>query len=502
MKKVLTAEQTRAVDNYTIENEPINSIDLMERASKSFVKWMVQNIPEEQVYIFCGRGNNGGDGLAIARLLMNEGWPVKTFLVEKKKTKSADCAQNLLRLESLVTVNNIASPDDFPIIAEQSSIIIDALFGSGLSRPLEGLFANLVNHLSQLKSTKISVDIPSGLFADRPTDGTFFKSDYCVSFQLPKLGFLMPSNQINHFTTVNIGLSKGGIDQQNTNYFYIDRSDIQFTKRNKYSHKGTYGHALLIAGSYGKMGAAVLCGKSCLHSGSGLVTLRVPQSGYNVIQTSIPEAMCTVSADEHFHDTLPESIDTYDTIAIGPGLDTRNMTVNMLSRLLTSYAKPLVIDADALNIISAQPELLNNIPKNSILTPHPGEFKRLAGSWKDDFHKLELQKTLSQKHKVIIVLKGANTSISTPEGKIYFNSTGNPGMSTGGSGDVLTGIIAAQLAQGFSSEKAALQSVFVHGLAGDIAAQKKGEISLTASDIIEALPQAFKACTIPQYPMK
>ena len=341
----------------------------------------------------------------------------------------------------------------------------------------------------------VSIDIPSGLFADQPiTKGEIIKADFVVSFQTPKLAFLLPQSgkYCGKVEIVDIGLHRDFLIQEQTNLFTLEARKVfsQLQKRKRFGYKNQYGHGLLMAGSFGKMGAAILASRASLKSGVGLLTTHIPACGYQVFQTSVPEAMASVDSSDRFIQTCPE-IDKYDAIAIGPGLDRDVYTADVLITIFKNFKKPIVLDADALNILSDQRELIDVLPANTILTPHPGEFRRLAGPWENDFDRLKLQKQWSIDHQVIIVLKGANTSISLPNGTIYFNTTGNPGMATAGSGDVLTGVILGLLCQGYSPVQSAVIGVFVHGLAGDLGVNFLGEISLTAGDIIEYLPMAF-----------
>ena len=264
----------------------------------------------------------------------------------------------------------------------------------------------------------------------------------------------------------------------------------QLKARDKFSHKGSYGHALIAAGSYGKMGAAVLSVKAALHSGAGLVTARIPKCGYDIMQISNPEAMVIVSGENELQQ-VPD-LTAFTSIAVGPGIGTSENTVDFLKNLLQQFRQPLVLDADALNIISGNEALLELIPENSVLTPHVGEFRRLVGVWNSDDEKMEKLIALSVRHKVVTILKGANTTVVSAEGKTYINNTGNPGMAKGGSGDVLTGIIISLLSQAYSSTDAAVLGVYIHGLAGDFAKTDLGETAMTASDIISNLPKAFK----------
>jgi NAD(P)H-hydrate epimerase len=494
MLKILSAQQTRALDAYTIAHEPIASIDLMERASEAFVTWFTERFPvTKRVGVVCGTGNNGGDGLAIARLLKAWSYSVQVWVVKGGTAESEDFKANHARMGN-VPVREITSPPTEDLFGS-CDLLIDALFGSGLSRPVEGLYADVIRRINQSNAIRIAVDIPSGLRADGPSQGEIVKARYTVSFQLPKMGFLFPNNAlfVGQWCLVDIGLSKEFLKQEPVLHFYLTPKDIRrrLKTRLEYGHKGTYGHALLVAGSVGKMGAAVLAARATLRAGAGLLTVHAPTCGYVVLQGSVPEAMVLqdVFAD---YTTAVEGPEKYTTIGIGPGLGQAQPTVAALGRLLRQYDKPMVIDADALNILAAHSELLQTVPPGSILTPHPKEFERLVGPWKDDFQRLELQKGLAERLKCVVVLKGAHTSIAAPDRTVYFNATGNPGMATGGTGDVLTGLLTGLLAQAYAPVDAAIIGVYLHGLAGDIAARELGQESLIASDLVEAFPAAFK----------
>ena len=499
--KILSAKQIHALDAYTIDNEPITSLNLMERASSTFVDWFARTFPlgHHNICIFCGPGNNGGDGLVIARLLYILGFNIELYTCEISFKKSKDYLANLKRLPKYsLEVTPIKVGDTFPEI-KKDDIIIDAIFGSGLNRPVDGYWGELVSHLNQTPNSIVSVDIPSGLFADQMTEGNSIHANYTFSFELPKLAFLFPSNQnrLGHWIIQSIELSPEGIAKMPTNHFFIDKKFVQrfHKKRNKFDHKGTFGHALLICGSYGKIGAAILAARATLKSGVGLLSIHAPRCAYSILQTTVPEAMVQVDEEEfYFSDFLENDfLAKYKSIGIGCGLDTKTQSVKALSYFLEKINIPIVLDADALNIISSNKNLFDSIPSNSILTPHPKEFERLFGKTKNDMERFELQKSLSIKHHFFILLKGANTCITSPDGNAYFNSTGNPGMATGGSGDVLTGIITGLLAQGYNSLEASTLGVFIHGLSGDIAVQGTcSEESLVAGDLVENLGKAFK----------
>jgi NAD(P)H-hydrate epimerase len=495
MLKILSAKQVRELDQFTIENEPVAPIDLMERACHAFVDWYVQHFrADKKIGIVCGPGNNGGDGLGIARMLKELGYTVKIWVVKGDQKESESFQANRKRIEGKISLGEISDEPDRSLFSD-CPILIDALFGSGLSRPLEGVFSQVIACLNQTEAIRIAVDIPSGLFADSPSRGEIVHAHNTLSFQLPKLAFLFPENYqwVGQWHTVDIGLSKEFLKGAPATNFLVTKKAIKkiIRTRRPFAHKGDFGHALLIAGSRGKMGACVLAAKAALRSGLGLLTVHTSGCGYSVIQTSVPEAMAHVDVSENHFSSPPEDLN-YASIGIGPGLGTHPETVKAFTQLLNRFKKPMVIDADGLNILSAHQEFLQLIPAGSILTPHPKEFERMAGRWSTDFERLELLRSFSIKLKSIIVLKGAYTSVACPEGNIYFNPTGNPGMAKGGSGDVLTGILAALLAQEYTSKEAALLGVYLHGLAGDLAASELGMDSMIATDLVSQIPYSFK----------
>lgn len=495
--KILTAENTRKADAYTIKHEPIRSIDLMERASNAFVDTFVKYFSTANpVHIFAGTGNNGGDGLAVARLLTEKGFEVRVFVINPKAKKgSEDFEINFRRLVLKYPPEILQAPDDFPDLSE-GSVLIDAMFGSGLTRPVEGVYATILNKMNRHRGGKVSIDIASGLFADQAVaGGTIFEPDLTITFQMPKLAFMVPENEsyTGKLEIVDIGLDQDYINQLDSDNFFIDSGVIleRIKPRKKFSHKGIYGRAAILSGSLGKMGAAVLGAKACLRSGVGLLTMHVPKCGYEIMQTSIPEAMATVDKEQDLISSIPDLSQT-DVVGVGPGIGKDPKTRNMLKELMLQAPCPLVMDADALNLMGENPELLEIIPRGSILTPHLKEFERIAGESKNHFERLALQKEFSKKHQVVTILKGAYSAICSHDGKTHFNSTGNPGMATGGSGDVLTGIVTGFLAKGHTPEDAALLAVYFHGLAGDLAAEEMGQESMIPSDIIEFLPNAIK----------
>jgi ADP-dependent NAD(P)H-hydrate dehydratase / NAD(P)H-hydrate epimerase len=495
---ILNAQQIRDWDQYTIAHEPIASVELMERAASKCVEWIDKQQWQKKTFkIFCGKGNNGGDGLAIARLLFELDYSVSVYILEFGKAGSEDFQTNLQRLHELsfTEIHFLQTKENFPLI-NTDEILIDALFGSGLNKPLEGLSADVVDHINHSKALVVSIDLPSGLFIDRSSkENKVIDADHTLTFQCYKLGLLMQENAsfIGKVHLLDIGLHPGYLQDQNFEQVLVEEKLIKeiFQPRNAFAHKGSFGYALMIAGSYGKIGAALLAAKACLHSGVGLLTCYLPKCGYQIMQTALPEAMVLTDANETIVAQLPNEIEKYSVIGIGPGIGTANETQNLISFISRRYKKPLVIDADGLNCLSAQKELLLHLPPLSVLTPHPKEFDRLFGEHQNDFERFNTSKQKSAELNIIIVLKSHHTVIITPEGKTFFNITGNAGMAKGGSGDVLTGIITALIAQNYSPEHAAIVGVYLHGVAGDFAANALSQQAMAASDIVTFLSQAF-----------
>ncbi|MCB0402156.1 MAG: NAD(P)H-hydrate dehydratase [Flavobacteriales bacterium] len=497
--KILTAQQTREADAYTIENEPVASIDLMERASRQCFEWIKDHFPNHTpVTVFAGVGNNGGDGLAIARMLQEANYSVQVYIVHFSDQHTRDFDTNLSRLTEVGVHPVVLSEADHQFELNKDQLVIDAIFGSGLSRPISGFIAGIVKTINASASQVIAIDMPSGLFSEsnRGNDGdSIIQATYTLTFQQPKLAMLFPEHEpyVGVFNVLDIGLSQSFIETLATNYFYTDRSlaKSMLHRRSKFSHKGSYGHALLICGSQGKMGAAILSATACLRTGVGLLTMHVPKSGVEIMQTAVPEAMCLIDEhDERF--TRTPDLSKFDAVGVGPGLGTATDSQQALKFTIQNAETSMIVDADALNILSENPTWLSFLPEGSILTPHPKEFGRLVGKWSDDEERLQLQKDLAVKHGLVVVLKGANTSVAMPDGSVYFNSTGNPGMATGGSGDVLTGMITSLLAQGYESHEAAILGVYLHGLTGDLALDREGENALIASDLVHNIAGAYR----------
>jgi len=498
--KILKSSQVKEVDAYTIENEPILSVNLMERAAGKCTEWLMQHIEiEKRFLIFVGPGNNGGDGLAVARQLSENDRDVKVYIVNITDKLSPDAEHNLQRLkdQGVVAIDYLSKGDAWPEIP-QNSVVIDALFGSGLNRPLEGFPAEVVKFLNKGKQTRVSIDIPSGLFGEDNSSNIpehIFRADYTLTFQFPKLSFVYPENEsyVGNWKVLDIGLSRKKINEINSPYFLITKNFVKnnLKTRKRFAHKGHFGHVLMICGAYGKMGAAVLASKAALKTGSGLVTAHVPKLGYDIMQTAVPEVMMSIDTSDTLFSHVPE-LKHFSAVGTGPGLGMRNDTKEALKLLLQKTEQPVVLDADALNMISENRTLLDLLPRNSILTPHPKEFERLAGKVDDHYARIQLQLEFAQKYKVFLVLKGGNTTIATPDGLCYINITGDAGMATAGSGDVLTGMITSLLGQGYTPEMACIIGVYLHGLSGNIASKQISMEAVTASDIIQYTGNAYK----------
>jgi hydroxyethylthiazole kinase-like uncharacterized protein yjeF len=503
--KILSSEQIRAVDKYTIKNQPITSLDLMEQASKAcyeaIQKKLGQKIKGETIHIYCGIGNNGGDGLVLARLFAKEDHRVIVNIIRFSNKSSNDFKVNIERLKGHnIEVNEINIKDDLEIVKE--GWIVDAIFGTGFNRPPMGLSAQTISHINKQKVPVISIDIPSGLYADRPANpdkDLIIQANYTFGFQVPKLAFFMEENNqfMGIWEIVDIGLDKEYVEEQDSPYYYLVPQRVKevMIKRNKFDHKGKFGHTLIIGGDADKVGSAILAGLGALRSGAGLVTIMVPKELTGTVHQAVPELMCWPSGDSYIKSwdkgKLPKTMEKL-AIGLGIGIGTRSKTKDFIEDLLKDSFNPLVIDADALNILAASKKLLDEVPAQSILTPHAGEFKRLVGVYNNGYDRLAAQIEFSKEHKVIVVLKGAFTRITTPKGIVFFNSTGNPGMGTPGSGDVLTGILTSLLGQYKNPVNAAIIGVYIHGLAGDIAGEKESYESLIASDIAKTLGKAFK----------
>lgn len=480
---LITASQMRKADAFTMEHLPMTSIELMEKASEAFVDTILNELDrDDHIMIFCGCGNNGGDGFAVSRILQQKGFKVSTYLVQFKDELSPDCNTNF---KQITNVEILSSSSEFPELAE-TDIIIDALFGYGFKGEIKGWVAELIQHINEYEKIVFAIDTPSGLESEGIAKGAVIKATKTISFQRPKLSFFLPENAtyVGNWEAIDIGLMESYIQEMDASIRLLDENAQHLLHpRKRQSHKGTYGHALMIAGSYGKMGAAVLSTSATLRGGAGLVTSYIPKCGYNIMQTAVPEAMCITDCLEEIL-TTPIDVGSFSAIGIGPGIGKDKQTKKVLKEILRS-SKPTVIDADALNLISEDEKLKKLLHPGCVITPHIKEFDRIVGASKNSLKRFEKQKRLVEEFECVVVLKDAYTSIISPvTGKQYLNTSGCAGMATGGSGDVLTGLITGLLAQGYSPIDASLIGVYFHGIAGQAAAELEGENSMTASDIL------------------
>ena len=489
--KIFSVSQIRAADQYTIQQEPISSIDLMERAARACYNWFHAHISrEKKIAIYCGKGNNGGDGLALSRMLAMAGYAhVSVYVIAHSKNASEDFRVNEERLKKLaVSMTHLDSSTG----VEQADVIVDAILGSGLNSPLRGLLADMVDVLNATEALKIAIDIPTGLFADGNTGNNLnhiFKADRTFSFQFLKWSFLFPEfgPLAGKIEVLDIGLSRAFINKTETDNYAIDKEMVRqiLPERHKFDYKGTFGHALIIAGSKGKIGASILATKAALKTGAGLVTAYVPGCGLVPLQTANPEVMTLIDEGADAVEQIQFTI-APTAIGIGPGMGTATKTKATFEQFLKEQEKPLVIDADGLNLL-AETKTWSTVPKNSILTPHLGELDRLLGKRYRGEEMFVAARDFAIEKELIVVVKGAHTAIYAPSGQVYFNTTGTNGMATAGSGDVLTGMITGFLAQGIDAIHAAICGVFFHGLAGEKAAQRCGDAAMTAKDVIENL---------------
>ncbi len=499
--KLFSNDQIRQLDRYTIQHEPVRSIDLMERAADALCDALMGEYPftVSSFYIVAGPGNNGGDALALARKLCEQGYPVQAHLLYSSSL-SADCALNRQRLLDEFPEVLCEYSDEKQVLPQpgEDQVIIDGIFGSGLNRPVTGANARVIHFINDLPNRVVAIDVPSGLNADsyhRITD-VAVKADLTLTLQFPKIAFFFIENEpyVGRWKVLDIGLHPVGIREMETRWHYIDAEAMKplLRRRGRFAHKGNFGHLAIIAGSKGMAGASILASKAALRSGVGLLTLHGPEGNRCIVQTIAPEVM--FEADRN-SDCVSEFYHSYryEALAVGCGIGTRTATVEMMQMLLNHLKEPCVFDADALNIMASHPAMLNQLPAGSVLTPHPKEFIRMFGDSANSFLRLEKAVEVAARYNIILVMKGAFTKVVAPDGRIYFNSTGNPGMATAGSGDVLTGIIGSLLAQGYDSLTAAQLGVYLHGLSADLALDQESEESLMAGDIIAGLGKAFRS---------
>ena len=499
--KIFTTAQIRELDKYTIEHEPIASLDLMERAARALTQVVVQEwTVATPIVIFAGPGNNGGDALAMARMLSEQNYQVSVYLFNISGHLSADCAANKQRLlDTKLAKNFVEVSTEFdPPVLDSNTLVIDGLFGSGLNKPLAGGFASLVKYINASPSKVVSIDVPSGLMTEDNAynvRANIIRANMTLTLQHPKLSFLFPENQqfVGQLRVLDIKLSKEGIEKIEASFTMIEESDVRerLLIRSPFAHKGQMGTALMIAGCYGMAGAAVLATKACLRAGVGKVVVNSPRRNIPILQTAIPEAVVQSGSEETI---FAETIDTddYQAMGIGPGLGQSEQTAIALIAQLRRTQCPIVADADAINILGNHRAWLQQLPKEIILTPHPKELDRLEGHSADTYERITKACNLAERLKGYVILKGHYTAICCPDGHVMFNTTGNAGMATAGSGDVLTGILTGLLARGYKPQDACIVGVYLHGLAGDLAAKEIGEESLIAGDIIQYIGKAFK----------
>jgi len=499
--KIFTTESIRNIDRVTIEEEGVSSQELIHRVAEGVVNEVLASCnPSKPTIIFAGSGNNGADALIVGKLLIEAGFNPHILLFNfKGNSLSRDCREAKHKLLSLGNVNltEIIDSAEIPVIT-RNHLVIDGLFGTGLRDPLMGGYTVLVRNISESGAMVVSIDIPSGLFGDwnsRVLARDVVHATVTMAVQFPRLSFFLSDNapMIGKWKVIDIGLSQRAINETQTKYYYVERSDIRQVLRHRpdFCSKDDFGHALLFCGCYGMMGAAVLAGRGALRAGAGKVTIHSARDGFNILQSQVPEALFSPDRkDILISDMTPRY--NYSAIGVGPGIGINDATKGAFETLVKTVRRPMVIDADALNILSQVPSLIDHVAPGSILTPHAGEFDRIFGSQVSAESRLLKALEVSHKYKVMIVLKGFHTAVVRPDGKVFFNSTGNPGMATAGSGDVLMGVITSLLAQGYKPETAAVAGVHIHGLAGDLAAEEHGEYGVTALDIAENIGKAIK----------
>lgn len=503
--KIFTGTQIKELDKYTMEHEPISSIDLMERAARAITDAITREWRQDtRVVVFAGPGNNGGDALAVARMLASRGYSVDTYLFNVSGHLSDDCAANKKRLEKdpkKFRLKEITVDFDPPAL-EKGMLVVDGLFGSGLKKPLAGGFAALVKYINQSEATVVSIDMPSGLMTEDNTYNVrqnIIRADLTLTLQQKKLSMMFAENQknIGQLAILNISLSQEYIDQTHAQYTTSEREELaeRMLPRDEFAHKGSMGHALLVAGSHGMAGAAILAARACMRSGAGKTTVLTPQANCLALQLGVPEAIVRLDKDnERF--TTPVETEPYDAMAIGPGLGTEEDTAIAMIAQMRRAQCPMVADADALNMLGSHRAWMQQLPEGMILTPHPRELERLCGNtMAGDYERLSAARDLAERLEAYVILKGHYSALCTPDGDVTFNTTGNAGMATAGSGDVLTGLITGLLARGYDQRQACLLGMHLHGLAGDLAARELGEESLVAGDIVKCLPKAFKEIT-------
>ncbi|MCH5239021.1 MAG: NAD(P)H-hydrate dehydratase [Muribaculaceae bacterium] len=499
--KIFSSELIKEIDKATCENQGITSLELMERAASAVSCEIVSRFtPAQRIVIFAGPHNNGGDALAVARLLYEQGYrKLEVFLFNVMGRLSHDCGEEKKSLDSIEGIDFTEVTRDFqPPYLSEKDVVVDGLFGSGIKGPLQKGFLTLVKYINDSGAYVISIDLPSGLsgeFNENISRRDMVHANLTLTFQFPRLSFFFEENQdvIGEWKLLDIELDEKKIKETAVDYILVDERNVRplLKKRDNFSGKRDFGSALFFAGSWGMAGAAVLAARGCLRSGAGLATVHSAKGIMPVVQTSLPESLFEPDRNENYITDMSVH-HRHQVVAVGPGLGVNEKTIDALESLLMTYKQPLVLDADALNCMVKRPHLLSVLPSYSIITPHVGEFDRLFGNHNSNEERLRKAIDMAKYYNIVIVLKGHYTATVKPTGRVYFNSTGNPGMATAGSGDVLTGVIAAFMAQGYKPEQAAFLGAFVHGMAGDLAAEKWGQAGILASDIADFCGIALK----------
>ncbi len=493
MQQIIPGKSVKELDSAYIQDKGITSYKLMEEAAMTFRDWFVKQIgPENSIAVFCGTGNNGGDGMAISRLLWEKGYSVKVYIIGDPENGSKDFKINHEILPEAIRVQNV---EDIVWEKWKANVILDGVLGVGINRPLEGGYLELIQKLNQLPTRRIAIDMPTGLPSDDVLEGEAFKADVTVSFQFPKLSLLFPEHAAytGELVVRDIGIGPKYFEPFRPPMYYLEEKDIlSFHKSfHRFSHKGDFGKVLLVGGSYGKMGAVRMSAESALRSGSGLVSCFVPRCGIQMLQTSLPEAMVEVSEQDYYlNEYPPYELSRFDALGIGPGMGQNPKSAVLLEEILKLFKGPMVIDADGINLLAAHPRLLTELRDNIILTPHLIEFERLAGFCVNQKERIDKVAEFAEKFHCTVILKGAHSLISSPDGTRFFNATGNAYMATGGAGDVLTGMVTSFLGQGYTPQEAAICGVYHHGLAGELAGKsfRRGTV---ATDIIAKIPQTY-----------
>jgi NAD(P)H-hydrate epimerase len=508
--KIVTTQQIKNIDRRAIRAFGIPGMVLMENAAAAVMTAMEKffdGLQGVRVGIICGKGNNGGDGLALARRLRISGVPVRIALLSSFGELKGEAKANLsiLRKMDLEIVQN-ASSRSLADIVGWSDVLVDALLGVGLSSPLKGAYAQAVAMINSSGRPVVAIDMPTGIDADTGgVMGTAIKADLTVTMAFLKRGHVLypGAEYAGTVRVADLGIPAEVAEKENISVSLLDRDSIQgvICRRLSDAHKGDFGHLMVVAGSPGKAGAAIMAARGALRAGAGLVSVATPNNIVPIIQSQVVEAMAVPSAESiegtlgiGSSEELLKAAVKMSAAAIGPGLSTHHETAQVVRNLIQRLTIPAVIDADGLNALVGFLDILKRANASMILTPHPGEMGRLLGISSSEVQKdrIEIAASFARKHRVTVVLKGAATVVATPQGWVFVNSTGNPGMASGGTGDVLTGMIGSFLAQGYSASQAACLGVYLHGRAGDLAAEEKGEASMIAGDLIEKLPQAIK----------